>query len=202
MILPTQFYPAPEKYRSWAAREVSMKNWFLEIYHTYVNEIYAYLLARCGMDPQTAEDLTQETFMAVYKGLSRFRGLCSERTWVYQIARNKLTDHYRGIYHKAMELMSLDDERALDIADEQENIEILLSYLHESQRVAACMQSMPEHYRMTLLLKYVEELSVKDIARIANKNDKSIENTLRRAKAMFAKRYLALEQEDCSNETK
>jgi RNA polymerase sigma-70 factor (ECF subfamily) len=101
-----------------------------------------------------------------------------------------------------MELMSLDDERALDIADEQENIEILLSYLHESQRVAACMQSMPEHYRMTLLLKYVEELSVKDIARIANKNDKSIENTLRRAKAMFAKRYLALEQEDCSNETK
>ncbi len=165
---------------------------FLTIYQTYVDEIYAYLLARSGLEPQTAEDLTQETFVAVYQGLNRFRGLCSERTWVYRIARNKLTDFYRGRYKKAMEGMSLDDERAFDISDERADTDRLLANLHESRRVAGSMRALPEHYRMTLVLKYVEGLSVREIACLAQKNEKSVENTLRRAKAAFAKRYLAL----------
>jgi RNA polymerase sigma-70 factor (ECF subfamily) len=178
-----------------AAREVPMENRgerFLTIYQTYVEEIYAYLLARSGLEPQTAEDLTQETFVAVYQGLNRFRGLCSERTWVYRIARNKLTDFYRGRYKKAMESMSLDDERAIQISDDQADMDRLLSNLHESRRVAESMRALPQHYRMTLVLKYVEELSVREIARLAQKNEKSVENTLRRAKAAFAKRYLVL----------
>ncbi|MEA5067062.1 MAG: RNA polymerase sigma factor [Eubacteriales bacterium] len=169
---------------------------FLTIYQAYVDEIYAYLLSRSGLEPQTAEDLTQETFVAVFQGLNRFRGLCSVRTWVYRIAKNKLTDFYRGRYKKAMESMSLDDERAADFSAGQADMDCLLLNLHESRRVADSMRALPEHYRLTLVLKYVEELSVREIARLAQKNEKSVENTLRRAKAAFARRYLALDEED------
>lgn len=189
--------------RDRAAKEVPMQNnceRFLTIYQAYADGIHAYLLSRSGLEPQTAEDLTQETFVAVYQGLNHFRGLCSVRTWVYRIAKNKLTDFYRGRYKKAMEGMSLDDERSADISDERTDMDRLLANLHESRRVAQSMRALPEHYRMTLALKYMEELSVREIARLAQKDEKSVENTLRRAKAAFAKRYLALEGEDRGNE--
>ena len=59
---------------------------FISIYKAYVDEIYQYIFLRTGFDVSLAEDLTQDTFLEVYKSINRFRGLCSERTWVLQAA--------------------------------------------------------------------------------------------------------------------
>jgi RNA polymerase sigma-70 factor (ECF subfamily) len=64
---------------------------------------------RAGLNQAAAEDITQEVFTDVYKGLSGFKGLCSERTWVFKIARNKLNDFYRKQYNSGFELVEIDD---------------------------------------------------------------------------------------------
>ena len=64
---------------------------FISVYHSYVSEIYQYVYLRTGMKKALAEDITQDIFMDVYRGMSGFKGLSSERTWIFKIARNKLS---------------------------------------------------------------------------------------------------------------
>ncbi len=61
---------------------------FEEIYRNYQPEVFRFVLRLTGYDPQTAEELTQETFYQAFLSFSRFRGACSMRTWLFQIAKN------------------------------------------------------------------------------------------------------------------
>jgi RNA polymerase sigma-70 factor (ECF subfamily) len=63
---------------------------FISLYWAFVNEIYQYVFLRTGLDAAQAEDLTQDIFLDVFKGLGEYKGLCSNRTWIFRIAKNKL----------------------------------------------------------------------------------------------------------------
>jgi RNA polymerase sigma-70 factor (ECF subfamily) len=56
--------------------------------------LYGYALQRIR-DPETAEELVQETFLAALKSLEKFKERSSERTWLIGILRHKILDHYR-----------------------------------------------------------------------------------------------------------
>lgn len=56
-----------------------------------------WLLCRHLGDQQSAEDLTQETFLRAYKSLPRYRGDASPRTWVFSIARRVCADHVQRV---------------------------------------------------------------------------------------------------------
>jgi RNA polymerase sigma-70 factor (ECF subfamily) len=71
---------------------------FISMYRSYVDEVYQYVFLRSGLNQVLAEDLTQEIFLDVYRGFSVFKGLCSERTWIFKIAKNKMNDLYRKQY--------------------------------------------------------------------------------------------------------
>ena len=80
---------------------------FISVYHSYVSEIYQYVYLRTGMNKALAEDITQDIFVDVYRGMSAFKGLSSERTWVFKIARNKLNDFYRKQYSPKFEVFEI-----------------------------------------------------------------------------------------------
>ena len=71
------------------------ENKFIQTYRLYVDEIYQYVYLRTGMNKALAEDITQEIFVDVFKGMSSFKGLSSERTWIYKITKNRLNDFYQ-----------------------------------------------------------------------------------------------------------
>lgn len=56
--------------------------------------LYRYALHRTG-DPDTAEDLVQETLLAAWRGRETYQGGSSERTWLIGILRHKIADHLR-----------------------------------------------------------------------------------------------------------
>jgi len=60
----------------------------------HCDALYHYALARLA-NPETAQDLVQETFLAAWRSAERFAGRSSERTWLMRILRNKIADHYR-----------------------------------------------------------------------------------------------------------
>lgn len=162
---------------------------FISVYHSYVDEIYQYVYLRTGMIKALAEDITQDIFMDIYKGLSGFKGLCSERTWVFRIAKNKLNDFYRKQYSPKFEVIEIDEYLAEHLNDPSQDIQEIMIKSFERERVRACLNGLPEQYRIVLVLKYIDEKTVKEIATIVDKSPKAIESVLQRAKNAFIKSY-------------
>jgi RNA polymerase sigma-70 factor (ECF subfamily) len=177
----------------WQEKENDEK--FISIYRAYVDEIYRYVFLRTGMDMALAEDITQNIFLEVFRGIKRFKGLCSKRTWIFKIARNKVYDYYRRQYRQTVDFVSLESESFNELRDPGQEPEKFVEMDFESRQIENCLNKLPENYRITLLLKYVEGKNVKEIAKIADKSVKSIESTLQRAKASFIKLYKKIQME-------
>lgn len=170
-----------------SVREHDKEKRFITIYQAYIDEIYQFIFARSGFEPTIAEDITQDIFIDVLNGLDRFRGLCSERTWIYKIARNKLNDHYRRQYRQNIDVCAIDE--AEPVADSAQNIELQMEKTFENRFVRGCLDKLPIQYRLALIMKYVNDLSIKQMAEIAGKSPKAMESMLHRAKDAFIKEY-------------
>lgn len=68
---------------------------FREFYDRALPRIYGYFYHRCGRAPGTAEELTQETFLAAVTELRKGKRVDDPLAWIRGIARHKLMDHYR-----------------------------------------------------------------------------------------------------------
>ncbi len=167
---------------------------FILVYQAYVDEIYQYVYLRTGMSHATAEDITQEIFMDAYKGFFGFKGLCSERTWIFKIARNKLNDFYRKQYSPKFEIIEMDDYLAEHMDDPAQDVQEILVKSFEREKVRDCLETLSEQYRIVLVLKYIDERTVKDIAVIVGKSPKAVESILQRAKKAFIKNYAKYEE--------
>ncbi len=177
-------------------RETDKEQKFIAVYNAYVDEVYRFICARSGFAPVVAEDITQDIFLDVFKGMDKFKGLCSERTWVFRIARNKLNDFYRKQYSRKIEVCEIDEPEQL--ADPKQAMDWQMEKSFENQCIRECLAMLPSHYRITLLMKYVDDKSVKQIAQIVNKTPKATERMLQRAKSAFIKEYqLSKEKEKC-----
>lgn len=169
---------------------------FISVYKSYIDEIYQYIYLRIGLNQALAEDITQEVFFDVYKGLSRFKGLCSERTWIFKITKNKINDFYRKQYASKFELAPMDDNIAEQLEDPSQDIEKIMMKSFEREKVRACLEGLPEQYKIVLVLKYMDERSVKDIAFDIGKSPKAIESALQRAKTVFIKNYIKFDEKE------
>ena len=69
-------------------RQVTQMDPFAELYEKYQPDIYRFLLRMLGGDALAAEELTQETFYQAFLSFGRFRGDCTVKTWLCQIAHN------------------------------------------------------------------------------------------------------------------
>lgn len=169
---------------------------FIKIYHTYIDEIYGYVFLRTGLEPSIAEDITQDIFLEVFKGFDKFKGLCSDRTWVFKITRNKLYDYYRKQYRQGIDFISMEDKASEQFRDPHQDIEALTETFFESKYILKCLNVLPQHYKIALLLKYIDGKSVNEIAFLLDKSSKAIDNILQRAKRMFIKQYNIVPEED------
>ena len=104
-----------------------------------------------------AEDATQDTFLAVHRGLAGFRGDASVKTWVYRIAlRSALTVKGRreataDAWGDLPEASPLPPERALEARD-------------QARRVQAAMAALPADHRAVLALSALDDASNQEIA--------------------------------------
>ncbi len=73
---------------------------FEEVYNKFQPDVYRFLLALTYYDQYAAEELTQETFYQAFLSFGRFRGECSLRTWLFQIAKNIYAKYVRRESHQ------------------------------------------------------------------------------------------------------
>jgi RNA polymerase sigma-70 factor (ECF subfamily) len=145
---------------------------FVELYQLYVNEIHHYLRNQVG-DPDDAEDLTSETFLRVVRSLDRFAGRSSFRTWLYEVARNQLRDHWRANGRRPMASVDVESLAAQEPEPAGRSAATDLG-----RRI---LDELPANYRQVLQLRILDGRSVRDTAEELGKSDTNVKVLTHRA---------------------
>jgi RNA polymerase sigma-70 factor (ECF subfamily) len=134
---------------------------FEELYDRFAPMVYNLCLRMSG-DPQRAQDLSQEAFLRVFKGLPRYRGGSSLKTWIYRITLN----HCRArLGRHTLATEPWDAQRwESGPADPARGPEETLLARDSGRRVAAALLGVPLRFREAVVLRDLEGLSYEEIA--------------------------------------
>lgn len=167
-------------------KDKNNKEKFREIYDNNFNYVYSFVLARMSGDEKATEELVQDTFLAAWRNLEAFLHKSSYRTWLCGIAKNKIFECYRKQYSKGSELLDLDEAGRLPSDFDIENIVIN----NETKNMVICiLKQINPVYSSCLTMKYIDDYSVKEIAKILNRTPKAVDGILQRAKKCFVLEY-------------
>jgi len=128
--------------------------------------IYRVLLAMLR-DPDAADNLTQECFLKAYQHRKRFRGECSVRTWLVRIAVNLARDHVKNRrWQFWRNLFSASDgsEGLLEQIAPHASPERTLLARERLTHVLAVVEGLPEQQRTVFVLRFIEEMSIEEVA--------------------------------------
>ena len=139
----------------------------------YQNLIFSICYQMTG-DYFAAEDLTQDTFVSAYRNLEQFDG-SYEKAWLCRIAANKCTDYLKSAKRRS---------EPVDTGPEQETYEALV----REQLLQRCRQLKPPYDQIAELYFYREE-SPEIIAGKLNRNRKTVQTQIYRARSMLQKLY-------------
>jgi len=134
-------------------------------------------------DTDAALDLTQESFLAAWRGLARYDPRQPFRPWIMRIAINKARDRARRRAVRAFFTFAQPIEAANQQADPLGDIAAAAESREAIGRLAAAIATLPASLKEPLLLRAVEELSGAETARALGISEKAVEMRLYRARA-------------------
>jgi len=159
-------------------------------------EIYG-LLYRLTEDAEEARDLTQETFLQVFRNIAHFRGDADLRTWLYRIAVNQARNRWRWWRRRrrgaTVSLDATDDEHKLSLAtrliDEQAVDPEQQTLAHEREKILhAALRTLARPYREAVVLRDVEGLSYEEVAAALEISIGTVKSRLSRGRTELRRR--------------
>jgi RNA polymerase sigma-70 factor (ECF subfamily) len=155
------------------------------------SRLYRFALARLDGDPEAAADVAQETLVRALDGLRGFRGESSLHTWLCGICRHCIADRWRRPGLEAA--VALEEDlpavraalEAISTASSFGGPEDSLRRRELQRLVHATLDALPAHYGSALELRYLEELTVPEVAHRLGLPYKATESLLSRARAAF-----------------
>ena len=146
---------------------------FGDIYEKYFKDVYLFMLAT-SKDADVAEEITQETFFKALKEIKYFKGNCSVKSWLCQIAKNLYVDQMRK-----KKVVSLDEVKEAAAFTDIEKSMVEKSEAISIYKILHCLE---EPYKEVFTLRVLGELSFKEIADIFGKNESWARVTYHRAR--------------------
>jgi RNA polymerase sigma-70 factor (ECF subfamily) len=155
----------------------------LALYDRALPQVYGYLVARVN-DTAVAEDLTAETFLAAVRAVRDNKVPDLTIAWLVTVARNKLVDHWRRIAREERTL-----QLARDSGGEIDTVDDGLDERFDRQRTREVLGELGAHHRAALTLRYLDGLSVPEVARELDRTVHATEALLVRARRAFRACY-------------
>ena len=164
-----------------SAKQGDEQAWTM-LFEQHFPAVYRYCLSLTGGQQAMAEEIAQQAFVTAARRINRFRaGRGTFRTWVHGIARKCFAKHVlKDVRRKQRETRF----HAESAKKENERQQQLLVY--------ETLAQLPIHYRLVLEGKYLEGLTVNEIAETQGCTVKAIESRLGRAREKFAQIYKRL----------
>jgi RNA polymerase sigma-70 factor (ECF subfamily) len=157
----------------------------------YLQNVYTFCLRYTG-SPADAEDAAQETFVKAWRNLNRFNTSKALKTWLFAIAKNSATDllrKRRAVHFSQFD--TSDDGNVLTdtLADTEPLPEELFSRKSLANEVRASLEQLKPRDRTLLSLRYEEELSFEEIARLLKMSPNTVRSLHRRALILLRKQF-------------
>jgi RNA polymerase sigma-70 factor (ECF subfamily) len=155
-----------------------------QFYDRAFDEVYRYLCRAVLGNRSLAEDLTQETFTSVVASVQAGHAELQSMPWVIGVARHKLIDHYRRC-ESEQRRMALVWAGGFGSADHQ------LDDLdrEDPDRVIDLLRELSPTHRLVLALRYVDDMSVEEIATAMGRSVHATESLLVRARRALASNH-------------
>lgn len=155
---------------------------FEELYHLYYSYVYHYILKLTDYHDHIAEEITQESFYQAYLSLKRFRGECSIKTWLCQIAKNT--------YYNYMKTHSKETFIEDALVNKQDNTE--LNSLTENRQmilhIKEIISNLDERSQNVVIYRLFDELPYKEIGKLTGIREAT-------AKVIFSRAKIKIKQQ-------
>lgn len=158
------------------ADEAAFRIW----YEYALPRVHRYLFNRCGRDRSLAEELTQDTFVEAIRSRRRFAGRDDPLNWVIGIARHRLADHYRRLERQERHVINLASRVHFEAVDR---------WSDPDEELGAAVAALPAMQRAAVVLHYVDDLSVREVARLLGRSEKAVESLLSRGRDALRRTY-------------
>jgi len=154
------------------------KEAFSQLYDLYLNKIYRFIYFKVPTVSET-EDLTAQTFLKIWQSVLGHKIKLNEsfQSYIYKIARNLVIDYYRS-QNKEKGNVAL--EEAVNIA-RTEILERQTDAKMEMERIALQLKQLKSEYREIIVMHFIDELTVKEIAAVLEKKRGHIRVMIHRA---------------------
>jgi len=145
------------------------------IYLQYHQSIFRYLYYRTG-DFQTAEDLTGDVFVIMVRSLIAVAiGKIPFRAWLFQVARNQAIDHYR--HNRLHPEIPIGEE----MDGQAPSVDTAVEYRLTSAGLARAIITLEDSQRDVLILRFIEQMPIAQVALVLHRSEDSIKSLQRRA---------------------
>ncbi len=171
---------------------------FRALFDEYFPRLYRYAMAHLDGDREAAKDVVQETFRKGIERLDSYRGEAALYGWFCRICHNALVDHCRKRQRAGKTITTIEEHgeirSVLDALSAPVTTQPETQAGHRDVRrlVQATLDRLPPRYGDALTWKYVEGLSVKEIASRMKLSPKAAESLLTRARVAFRDSLIAV----------
>ena len=149
---------------------------FGSLYDRYQPAIYRFIVVKVG-SREEAEDITHHVFLSAWQNVPTYKHRGHPfSSWLYQIARNMVIDHYRS-RKDDVSLDKLDPESSIIPAVAQADLSIKL----ELEKVHRAIAELKPDYQDVIILRFVEDLPLKEVSAILKKSEGAIKLAQHRA---------------------
>ncbi|MET0291709.1 MAG: sigma-70 family RNA polymerase sigma factor [Steroidobacteraceae bacterium] len=166
--------------------------------------LYRFVLQRVGGDAEAARDLCQQTLVRAMEHLDGYRGEAALFSWLCQIARNAISDHWERVSRDRQRVVPFEDDEGVRaevdalaapvaLQPDQRGADAQLATL-----VVTALDSLPAHYSRVLEWKYVDGLSVQDMSRRLGHPFPATQSLLWRARENFREVFTRLAGRDAA----
>jgi RNA polymerase sigma factor (sigma-70 family) len=163
--------------------ETQKNIYFEELYDRYANKVFRKCISFVKDEAQ-AEDFVHDIFLKVVLVISTYKENAKFSTWLYSITYNYCIDQTRQAKRRAEDPLDEDIDDLIDDNDDSEVAEM------EAVRLNKAMQKLQPEDKSVLLMKYQDDLSIKEIADNFNVSESAVKMRLMRAKDRLKKLYL------------
>ncbi len=157
--------------------------YFEALYTRYCDKVYRKCLS-FTKNSERAEDFTHDIFIRVVTKLSGFREQAKFSTWLYSVTYNYCVDQLRSPRQKEVYSDEPYEGVGLYDDDDAEMAEM------EAQRLNKALDHLTSDERGLLMMKYQDDISIRDIADVQKVTESAVKMRLMRAKEKLRKRYL------------
>ena len=149
---------------------------FSDIYDRYINKIYRFIFLKVNSQ-EIAQDLTSETFL---RGWESFKEKNEEieniQAFLYQIARNLVTDHYRE-KGKAKVVSA----EYWEVTDPRQNLEEKSLLMSDINTIRTALADLKEEYQNVIIWHYLDDLPIREVAKMMGRTEEATRVLLHRA---------------------